>query len=96
MSELLLELCCFPPGYFVPLVPFEIGAVSSFGKPAFLVLERLLSTDGKLWRVVVGQKLNKEKSPVLVGEELSINYVGKDLHVTRPQLLMRNWGRAII
>ena len=52
--------------------------------------------DGKLWRVMVGQKLNKEKSPVFLGEELSRNYVGNDLNVTRPQLLVRNWGRVII
>lgn len=52
--------------------------------------------DGKLWRVVVGHKLNKEKSPVLLEEELSRNYVGNDINVTRPQLLMRNWGRGII
>ena len=52
--------------------------------------ECLLSMDGKLWRVVVGHKLNKEKSPVLLEEELSRNYVGNDLNVTRPQLLMRN------
>ena len=74
----------------MPLVPFEIGTVSSFGKPAFLVLERLLSMDGKLWRVVDGQKLKKEKSPVFLGEEQSRNYVGNDLNVTRPQLLMWN------
>ena len=59
-------------------------------------LERLLSTGGKLWRVVAGQKLNKEMSHVLLGEELSMNYVGKYLNVTRPQLLMWNWGRVII
>gem|GEM_PF-5516963 len=73
------------------------------GKGCFLLwktyfpgLERLLSTDGKLWCVMVSQKLNKEKSPVLLGEELSMNSVRKDLNVTRPQLLMRNWGRVII
>lgn len=65
-------------------------------KAYFPGLERLLSTDGKLWRVMVGQKLNKEKSPVFLGEELSRNYVGNDLNVTRPQLLMWNWGRVII
>lgn len=65
-------------------------------KAYFPGLERLLSTDGKLWRVMVGQKLNKEKSSVFLGEELSRNYVGNDLNVTRPQLLMWNWGRVII
>ena len=52
--------------------------------------ECLLSMDGKLWRVVDGQKLKKEKSPVFLGEEQSRNYVGNDLNVTRPQLLMWN------
>ncbi len=73
------------------------------GKGCFLLwktyfpgLERLLSTAGKLWRVVAGHKMNKEKSPVFLGEELSRNYVGNDLNVTRPQLLMWNWGRVII
>lgn len=59
-------------------------------KACFPGWERLLSTDGKLWRVMVGQKLNKEKSLVFLGEELSRNYVENDLNVTRPQLLVRN------
>ena len=33
----LIGAILLPPDRFVPLVSFEIGAVSSFGKPAFLV-----------------------------------------------------------
>ena len=65
-------------------------------KTYFSGWEYLLSMDGKLWRVVVGQKMNKEKSLVFLGEELSRNYVGNDINVTRPQLLVWNWGRVII
>ena len=35
-------------------------------KAYFPGLERLLSMDGKLWRVVVARKMNKEKSPVFL------------------------------
>lgn len=81
---------------FCPACTFRGKGCFLLWKAYFPGWERLLSTGGKLWRVVVGQKLNKEKSPVLLGEELSRNYVGNDLNVTRPQLLMWNWGRVII
>ena len=81
---------------FCPACTFRGKGCFLLWKAYFLDLERLLSTDGKLCSVVDGQKLNKEKSPVLLEEELSRNYVGNDLNVTRPQLLMWNWGRVII